>query len=301
MKNKMSKWVIEKEDDLLTLGDNSFIGSLPNLLNSQIVFKGTGNILFCEEGLTLKDASITFEQDNALAVIRKTKHPLKLNLHVWNGSVFYLGSDSYINPEGIFAVISEQKKAIIGNDSLFSRDIWLRTSDGHLIYDSKTHNRINPSKDILIGDHVWIGQNALILKGTTIGSGSIIGAGAVCAGKKIPSNTSWAGNPAKLIATDIFFSKKGTARLTAEDTTRFAHLEKNDFIFSTDEEDSFSALSNLVDSENTPADKLKVLLDFFEQHTDKNRFAISHNEGSGSQSPKNKGILTKLKALPNHR
>lgn len=301
MKNKMPEWVIEKQEDLLTLNNNSFIGGLPSLLNSKIVFKGTGNILFCEEGVTLKNASITFEKDNALAVIRKTKHPLKLNLHVWNDSVFYLGSNSFINAGGISAVISERKKAIIGDDALFSREIWLRTSDAHLVYDCQTHNRINYSKDILIGDHVWIGQNVFILKGTTIGSGSIIGAGAICAGKKIPSNTSWAGNPAKLIATNVFFSKKGTSRFTAEDTKRFAHLKKNDFIFASEKEDLFPVLSDLIDSKSTSADKLDVLLDFFEQHTDKNRFAIPYNEGSGSRSPKNKSILAKLKALLNHR
>ena len=55
---------------------------------------------------------------------------------------------------------------------------------------------------------MWIGQGALLLKGSSIGSGSVIGGGAVVSGKAIPSNTVAAGNPAKVIKKGIFFSKE---------------------------------------------------------------------------------------------
>jgi carbonic anhydrase/acetyltransferase-like protein (isoleucine patch superfamily) len=52
--------------------------------------------------------------------------------------------------------------------------------------------------EVKIGDHVWIGCNAIILKGVTIGQGAIIGAGAVVT-KDVPSYSLAAGNPAKVI------------------------------------------------------------------------------------------------------
>ena len=47
-----------------------------------------------------------------------------------------------------------------------------------------------------IGNNVWIGMNAIVLKGVTIGENSIIAAGAVVT-KDVPPNTVVAGNPAR--------------------------------------------------------------------------------------------------------
>lgn len=41
---------------------------------------------------------------------------------------------------------------------------------------------------IVIGKNVWIGTNAIILKGVTIGDGSVVGAGAIIT-RNIPANT----------------------------------------------------------------------------------------------------------------
>ena len=41
---------------------------------------------------------------------------------------------------------------------------------------------------VVIGNNVWIGANAIILRGTTIGDNSVIAAGSVVKGN-VPSNT----------------------------------------------------------------------------------------------------------------
>ena len=88
---------------------------------------------------------------------------------------------------------------------MFSFGIFVRTADPHLIYDSTTKGRINPSASVFIGDHVWVGQDVLILKGTRIGSGSIVGGATCIAGKMIPSNVTIGGNPARIIRENVFF------------------------------------------------------------------------------------------------
>jgi acetyltransferase-like isoleucine patch superfamily enzyme len=52
------------------------------------------------------------------------------------------------------------------------------------------------SRPVKIGNSVWIGMNAIVLKGVTIGDNAIIAAGAVVT-KDVPPNTVVAGNPAR--------------------------------------------------------------------------------------------------------
>lgn len=54
------------------------------------------------------------------------------------------------------------------------------------------------SKAVHIGNNVWIGANATILKGVSIGDGAIVAAGAVVR-QDIPNNEIWGGVPAKKI------------------------------------------------------------------------------------------------------
>ena len=51
---------------------------------------------------------------------------------------------------------------------------------------------------VKIGDNVWIGMGAVILKGVTIGDNSVVAAGAIVT-KSIPANTIVAGNPAEVV------------------------------------------------------------------------------------------------------
>ena len=54
------------------------------------------------------------------------------------------------------------------------------------------------TKQVIIGDDVWIGTNAVILPGVTIGRHSVVAAGAVVT-KDVPEHSLVAGVPAKII------------------------------------------------------------------------------------------------------
>jgi len=62
--------------------------------------------------------------------------------------------------------------------------------------------RHSDSAPIVIGQNVWIGSFARICKGVTIGDNSIVAANAVVT-KDVPANAIVAGNPAKVVKTDI--------------------------------------------------------------------------------------------------
>lgn len=71
-------------------------------------------------------------------------------------------------------------------------------SDTHFIMD-EGGNRINPDKDIVFEDNVWIGNGCMILKGAHVPDNCVIGARSVVAGSKFDDHTVIVGNPAKSV------------------------------------------------------------------------------------------------------
>lgn len=115
---------------------------------------------------------------------------------------------------GFGTKIRASKSIVIGNNCAISTEVLIQDNNSHPI--SKTQRReqyLNYNSrqgidlwndetveqaNIIIGDDVWIGFRAMILKGVTLGNGSIVAAGAVVT-KSVPENCIVAGNPAKVV------------------------------------------------------------------------------------------------------
>lgn len=96
------------------------------------------------------------------------------------------------------AQIRCQKEITIGDDVAIARDVYIMDSDSHSILE----DGYEMARPISIGNHVWIGARAMILKGVTIGDGAIIAAGSVVT-KDVPSMAVVAGVPAKVIKENV--------------------------------------------------------------------------------------------------
>lgn len=112
-----------------------------------------------------------------------------------------IGSGTTIEHKTELACI-EGCKISIGEDCMFSSNVLLTTGDSHSIIDFQGI-RINPSKDVTIGNHVWVGGRAMIMKGTNIPSFTIIGAGSFVNKKFEKEHTIIAGCPSKTIKENI--------------------------------------------------------------------------------------------------
>jgi acetyltransferase-like isoleucine patch superfamily enzyme len=112
-----------------------------------------------------------------------------------------IGDHSFVGHQCSFRVARSLK---IGRHCLIAGGVLIADYDGHPLDPLK--RRMNETialsdiRAVEIGDDVWIGAGATILKGVTIGSRSIIGAHAVVT-RDVPADTIVAGNPAVVVKT----------------------------------------------------------------------------------------------------
>lgn len=277
--------MITNPDELLKLKNNMFIGSIPNLINSSISFHGENNILVCENNVILKNSKIDFHSDNSIIYLSSNNHDYFVNISINRDSVCFIGKNNFFN--GLTTiVVSEAKNVIIGSDCLFSYNIVFRVADAHLIYSTKNNKRLNHSKSIYVGDHVWFGQNAMIFKGTQIGSGSIIGAGSILSNKIVPSNVTFAGSPARLTKEDTFWTSHSTHNWGEKETKKMNKYSSKDYIYKNDNSTvDFNDIEESISKFSNTSDILKYVEGNLVK-TSKNKFYISHksNEDIGKKN-----------------
>lgn len=92
----------------------------------------------------------------------------------------------------------------IGRDCLLAGGVQVYDADGHPL-DAARRRAGEPTPPeaiaaVTIGDDVWVGTGAVILKGVTVGDRAIIGARAVVT-KDVPADAVVAGNPARVLTT----------------------------------------------------------------------------------------------------
>jgi acetyltransferase-like isoleucine patch superfamily enzyme len=112
------------------------------------------------------------------------------------GGKIVMGSNIYCNRN---VKLVSYESIEIGNDCLLGDSVHVYDQD-HNFSDLNVviHKQGYTTKPVKIGNNVWIGAKATILKGVTIGDGAIIGANALVA-RDIPPNAIVVGNPARVI------------------------------------------------------------------------------------------------------
>ena len=116
---------------------------------------------------------------------------------------------------GAGSMIGAVSSVKIGNGTAIAENVYIIDNNNHPINpEDRKIMRLTPvgsderkwkhsdSAPINIGCNVWIGQSARVCKGVTIGDNSIIAANSVVT-KDVPLNSVAAGNPARIVKTDI--------------------------------------------------------------------------------------------------
>lgn len=152
----------------------------------------------------------------ALNIVAGQIHP---NFGMINNMHIYIGKDTSFESTSIIT-FNSNSSVEIGERCMFSYGITVYNTDAHPIIDATSGNIINKVKQLKIGDHVWVGANATILKNTHIPDDCIVGWGAVVNSKTIyppphtpensPKGCIIAGNPAKVVKTGVSWDSDGS-------------------------------------------------------------------------------------------
>ena len=138
------------------------------------------------------------------------------DLHIGPGADFAVGdvrfySGCTLSVDGKFTMMSGyinnnckifcRNKISIGEKVVIAPEVIIRDSDQHQITDDSGKKK-PLSAPVTLGNHVWIGTRAVILKGVNIGDNAVIAAGAVVT-RDVPAGCLAAGVPAKVIKSNI--------------------------------------------------------------------------------------------------
>jgi acetyltransferase-like isoleucine patch superfamily enzyme len=133
------------------------------------------------------------------------------NVYLSGRSGFYFMGGMPVPPEitignGTFigngCTLSVARRIGIGEKCLISAGVRIHDNDGHPLDPGRRLRnepiRQDEAADVVIGDNVWIGAQAIILKGVVIGDHAVVATGAVVT-HEVPSLAVVAGNPARVV------------------------------------------------------------------------------------------------------
>lgn len=182
-------------------GENNRLVIGPNTRMWDSVIKLHGRNLHCEIGehCRLRNVEITLEDVGSRLVIK-----------------------SSTSGTGCRLLSGEGRLVEIGEDCMMSVHADIRNTDGHSVIDLASGERVNAAKDVIVGDHVWIGLRVQVLKGVSLGEHSIVAAGSVVA-KDAPPYTIVAGIPAKPIRQGVTWQRE---RIAAHERATIAAIGK---------------------------------------------------------------------------
>lgn len=205
-----------KESSINKLNNNKFLIKNGNNCISDckidglnVKFIGRNSTVIIHEPISLSNCSIKIGNNSTVEIFSSVYGISGLHISATNNSIVEIKENFSCCGCRIANHDEANLKVLIGKDCMFSHGINLRVSDGHSIYKLDNSEIINkPQKGIVIGNHVWVGMNATILKDIEIPSNTVIGANSLINKSFNKENIIVVGQPAKIIKENVNWSRE---------------------------------------------------------------------------------------------
>lgn len=173
--------------DIRGTGNKVIIGKKTVVNNSKLIISGSNNTVEIGDQVRIgKNSSFRIVGNNLTIRIGNrttTNSCIEFNAH--NANIF------------------------VGDDCMIANHVHIRTSDDHDILDRETNQVLNPSKDVIIGNKVWLTPETIVMKGVHVGDGAILATRTIVTHDVAP-HTIVAGIPGKCTKTNISWNHKKT-------------------------------------------------------------------------------------------
>lgn len=176
--------------------------------NIRYTVAGRGNTLTVGAWTVIDDLKLSIQGSNNRIVIGDDVRILSGVFHVEDDdTLLEIGDGSLLINTRIG--LTESGSAIrIGRHGMIAPNVDIRNGDSHAIYDGETRLRINKASDVVLGDRVWVGARAMLLKGARIADGCILGACSVVSKPLLEPAALYAGSPARLLKSNIYWTRE---------------------------------------------------------------------------------------------
>ena len=153
------------------------------------------------------DPFIDSKSSTSISLDQNAKLIVENDFSLGNGIKVFVGANATLNLKGkdiesasgitADSVVMVDNFLEIGKDCIIAWNTFITDSDWHALPGSPI------TMETTIGDHVWIGVGAKILKGVNIGKNSIVTSNSVVLKGNYPESSMISGSPAKVIKNDI--------------------------------------------------------------------------------------------------
>lgn len=206
LSSKIYNSILPKKNKLHAKGCRVSIG-VSVVKGLKIISKGCDNEVVIGDFVRIKDSTIILHGNHNRITIKDFAYLNQVELYTEDSNnEIAIGSHTGLYGKAHLAAI-EGTRIIIGNNCLLSGDLHFRTGDSHSILNMQGE-RINPSKDIVIEDHVWIGTKVTCLKGTHVSRDCIVAATTTLCKDYSTTNVIIGGVPGRIIKTDVNWSSE---------------------------------------------------------------------------------------------
>lgn len=199
MADDINQLLLRLKQAKVTLGKLGYISGIPRIAYSQVIDQQCTpdplQLTDFENSISIGD-DCYLESSCAPAFHNQSVKLTVVKCNQGKAGTISIGNQVQLQGTAIVAY----QQVTIGDNVVFGPMVTIMDCSGHTLTGRGQAGEIANLKPapVRIGNHVWVGANAMILKGVEIGDNAIIGAGSVVY-NSVPANTIVLGNPAKIV------------------------------------------------------------------------------------------------------